>query len=604
MTTQQLIHILSPQVANQIAAGEVVERPASAVKELMENSLDAGATRVVVSIIGAGKKSIVIEDDGSGMSAADAELALQRHATSKITSSEDLHCIASHGFRGEALPSIASVSRFRMQTALAGSAEGVEVRVDGGAGTQIRPSPPRRGTRLEVLDLFLNTPARLNFMRTDKTEEAAIVEVFKSLALAHPRVAMKLELDGRKRFDFIAQSERERVLSILGGDFADNSVELSIKHEGMQISGFLGLPTFHFRDSTRLMFLVNGRVIRDKQLIAAVRAGYRDVMFHDRYPVALIKIELDPADVDVNVHPAKREVRFRSPQAVRAGVIACIRAAIEQMGKAVSSTTTDQAMRSMQYGGGGSVSAGGMPRFSSGDFRQPSISSGSTSVPGEVQRMLFSRPGVAEPEMPYGAGQLLNLGYPLAQIHRCYILAQTESGVILVDQHAAHERMTYEKLKKQLSNKQVSSQKLLTPETVQLTGETAAWLHEHSQDLEAFGVELEITGEESFRICAVPAMLVKEPAAELVAELVESCMLMGAKSEADDHGLGRILERWLGNRACKGSIKSGRLLSHEEQEALLREMEQTSNIAQCNHGRPTYVSLSLNDLDRLFGRKE
>ena len=596
----QLIHILSPQVANQIAAGEVVERPASAVKELVENSLDSGATKVVVRIAGAGKKSIVIEDDGCGMSAADAELALQRHATSKIESSEDLHLIASHGFRGEALPSIASVSRFRMQTALAGSHEGVEVRVDGGGATELRPASPRKGTRIEVLDLFLNTPARLNFMRTDRTEDAAIVEVFRSLALANPSVAMQLELDGRKRFDFKPQDESARVMAILGGEFAENSIEMAIEHEGMQISGHLGLPTFHHRDSTRMLFMVNGRVIRDKQLLAAVRAGYRDVMFHDRYPVAVIRIEIDPADVDVNVHPAKREVRFRSPQAVRAGVIACIRAAIEQMGQAVSSTTTDQAMRSMQYGGSAAGSA--MPRFSSGDFRAPSTPSKSNTM--ETQRRLFSQPQIAEPAAEYGVSKQLNLGHPLAQIHRCYILAQSESGVILVDQHAAHERMTYEKLKKQLAGKKVSSQKLLEPESLHLTGDVAAWLHDHSSELEPFGVELEIAGDELFLIRAVPAMLVREPAAELVAELVQSIMLMGAESEADEHGLGRVLERWLGNRACKGSIKSGRLLSHDEQEALLREMEGTPNIAQCNHGRPTYVSLSLNDLDRLFGRKD
>ncbi|NWF37055.1 DNA mismatch repair endonuclease MutL [Mariprofundus sp. KV] len=601
----QLIHILSPQVANQIAAGEVVERPASAVKELMENSLDSGASKVVVRITGAGKKSIVIEDDGCGMSAADAELALQRHATSKIESSEDLHLIASHGFRGEALPSIASVSRFRMQTALAGSSEGVEVRVDGGGTTEVRPAPPRKGTRIEVLDLFLNTPARLNFMRSDKTEDAAIVEVFRSLALANPSVAMQLELDGRKRFDFSPQDEPSRVFAILGSDFADNSIEMAIEHEGMQISGHLGLPTFHHRDSTRMLFMVNGRVIRDKQLLAAVRAGYRDVMFHDRYPVAVIRIEIDPADVDVNVHPAKREVRFRSPQAVRAGVIACIRAAIEQFGKSVSSTTSHQAMRSMQYGAAASGSASGsMPRFSSGDFRGSSASTGSSAMPKDMQRILFSAPGVAEPTGEYGVAGQLHLGHPLAQIHRCYILAQTDSGVILVDQHAAHERMTYEKLKRQLAGQKVSSQKLLTPELLHLTGETAAWLHEHSDDLHPFGVELEITGDESFLIRAVPGMLVREPAGELVAELVQSIMLMGAESEADGRGLGRILERWLGNRACKGSIKSGRLLSVDEQEALLREMEVTPNIAQCNHGRPTYVSLSLNDLDRLFGRKE
>ena len=345
--SESVIHILPPQVANQIAAGEVVERPASAVKELIENALDAGAQHIIVRIAGAGKKCIVIEDDGCGMSAADAELAIQRHATSKIETSEDLHRIASHGFRGEALPSIASVSRFRMQTALAGSSEGTEVRIDGGGDSETRPTAPRKGTRIEILDLFLNTPARLNFMRTDKTEEAAIVEVFRALALANPVAAMSLELDGRKRFDFSAQQERERVLAIMGKEFASNSIEQSIQHDGMQISAHLGLPTFHHRDSTRMMFLVNGRVIRDKQLIAALRAGYRDVMFHDRYPVAVIRLEIDPADVDVNVHPAKREVRFKSPQSVRAGIVACVRAAIERMGQSVSSTTTDQAFHAM-----------------------------------------------------------------------------------------------------------------------------------------------------------------------------------------------------------------------------------------------------------------
>jgi len=386
-----VIHVLSSQVANQIAAGEVVERPASAVKELMENALDAGATQINVRITGAGKKSMVIEDNGSGMSASDAELALRRHATSKIESSEDLHRIASHGFRGEALPSIASVSRFRMQTGIVGQPEGVEVRVDGGGASETRPAAPRIGTRIEVLDLFLNTPARLNFMRTEKTEEAAIVEVFRALALANPAVAMLLELDTRKRCDYPAQDERARLLAIMGKDFSDNSIDQCIEHEGMQISAHLGLPTFHHRNSTKMMFLVNGRVIRDKQLIAAVRAGYRDVMFHDRYPVALVKIEIDPADVDVNV-------------TVRAGIVACIRAGIERMGQAVSSTTTDQAIGSMQGGmgsyqgaaagqGGGSYS-GGMPHFSSGSFRP---SGQSTSMPSDLQRILFSGANAAEP---------------------------------------------------------------------------------------------------------------------------------------------------------------------------------------------------------------
>jgi len=607
----QLIHILPLQVANQIAAGEVVERPASAVKELMENALDAGATQISIYITGAGKKGIVIEDNGCGMSADDAELSLQRHATSKIETSADLHRIASHGFRGEALPAIASVSRFRMQTTLAGSAEGVEIRVDGGGTTETRPAAPRRGTRIEVLDLFLNTPARLNFMRTDKTEEAAIVEVVRALALANPAVAMLLELDGRKRFNFPVQDEQARLLAIMGKEFADNSVDISIEHERIQISARLGLPTFHHRDTTRMMFLVNGRVIRDKLLIAAMRAGYRDVMFHDRYPVALVKIEIDPADVDVNVHPAKREVRFKSPQTVRAGIVSCIRAGIERMGQSVSSTTTDQVMGSMQRGMGaypGSASGQGgdprsdsMPRFSSGGFRP---SGQSSNVAADLQRILFSSPSVSEPEGDYQAERKLDLGQPLAQIHRCYILTQTETGIMLVDQHAAHERMSYEKLKKQLAGQAVATQMLLTPVDLHLHGEVAAWLHDHGQSLVDFGVEVDVSGDESFQIRSVPAMLAAEPIIELVTELIESCRLLGSEAEAGSSGQARVLERWLGNRACKGSIKSGRLLSHEEQKALLRKMEQTPNIAQCNHGRPTYVSLSLNDLERLFGRKE
>jgi len=609
--SDQLIHILPPQVANQIAAGEVVERPASAVKELIENALDAGATQISVRITGAGKKGIVIEDNGCGMSADDAELSLQRHATSKIETSDDLHRIASHGFRGEALPAIASVSRFRMQTALAGSAEGAEVRIDGGSGQEVRPAAPRRGTRIEVLNLFLNTPARLNFMRTDKTEEAAIVEVVRSLALANPAVAMLLELDARKRFDFPVQDERARLLAIMGQEFTDNSVDISIEHEGIQISARLGLPTFHHRDSSRMMFLVNGRVIRDKQLIAAMRAGYRDVMFHDRYPVGLIRLEIDPADVDVNVHPAKREVRFKSPQTVRAGIVSCIRAGIERMGQSVSSTTTDQAMGSMQRGmpsyqgspagQGGGLRSGDMPRFSSGNFRP---SGQSSSVPDDLQRILFSSPVAGEPEHDYQVEGKLDLGQPLAQVHRCYILTQTNTGVMLVDQHAAHERMTYEKLKKQLIGQSVAMQMLLTPAELSLDGETAAWLHDHAQMLLVFGVEIDICGDELFQIRSVPAMLAAESVTELVIELIEACRLQGVESEAGSSGQARILERWLGNRACKGSIKSGRLLSYEEQESLLRKMEQTPNIAQCNHGRPTYISLSLNDLERLFGRKD
>ncbi len=594
-------------MANQIAAGEVVERPASAVKELVENSLDAGASRIAVRIDRAGKKRIEVEDNGCGMSDADALLALKRHATSKIDSSEDLHRIASHGFRGEALPSIASVSRFRMQTALAGSA-GVEVRVDGGKDAEVRPAAPRQGTRIEILNLFLNTPARLGFMRTDKTEEAAIVEVMRGLALAHASVAISLHLDGRKRLELPVQDASRRVMAIMGKDFEANSVEQRLEHEGIQVAAWLGLPTYHHRDSTRMYFLLNGRVIRDKQLIAAVRAGYRDVMFHDRYPVVVIHIDLDPADVDVNVHPAKREVRFKSPQTVRAAVVACIRAAIEQVGQSVSSMPTRQALHAMQ----GSITERGL----GGGQRHPGASSSSlrghsghavSRTSEDIQRLLFRAPhAVHEGEAVYHADVPLNLGHALAQIHRCFILTQTEEGVLLVDQHAAHERITYEKLKRQLGGGKLVSQPLLTPVTWKLAeqGQDAvlAWLHDHAKELQMFGIDVVLEGE--VRILAVPALLGDESPVALVEELVDACMLIGMDSEAGDTGMGRVLERWLGNRACKGSIKAGRVMSRDEQQALLHEMEKTPNIAQCNHGRPTYVRLALNDLDRLFGRKE
>jgi len=606
--SKQYIHILPPQVANQIAAGEVVERPASAVKELMENSVDAGASRITVRITGAGKKRIEIEDDGCGMSPIDAEIAVQRHATSKIETSADLHCIASHGFRGEALPSIASVSRFRMTTGFKGEREGVEIRVNGGLETETRPAPVRQGTKVEILDLFLNTPARLSFMRTDKTEEAAITEVFKGLALAHPKVAMRLELDERKRFDFVSQSEEGRVLAILGKDFADNFLQQSLEHESIQVSAFLGLPTYHHRDSTRMMFLVNGRVIRDKQLIAALRAGYRDVMFHDRYPVAVIRLEIDPATVDVNVHPAKREVRFKSPQMVFSAIVGCVREGIARMGQSVASTTTHQALHAMQPEPSHYTTRNTMPNFQS--ERSPSYQHKTVNhVAADVQQMLFSSSHVAEAGAAYAfvshdVSDKLDLGQPLAQIHQCYVLAQTPEGIILVDQHAAHERMTYEKLKKQLTGGDVAVQMLLTPEPLELDDVSMAWLHDHSDALGKFAVSLQVKNENTILIQSVPAMLGKEPPAELVAELIGSCMLLGIEAEADKTGLGRILERWLGNRACKGSIKAGRTLLHDEQFNLLREMEKTPNIAQCNHGRPTYVRLSLYDLDRLFGRKE
>jgi len=577
-----VIHVLPPAVANQIAAGEVVERPASIVKELVENSMDAGATHIRVRIEQAGKKLIEVDDDGCGMSGADALLALKRHATSKISTVEELHTIASHGFRGEALPSIASVSRLEMHTALRGATAGVEAISEGSSASDSRPAPPRYGTRVRVRDLFFNTPARLRFLRTDRTEDAVIVETLRSLALANGDIGLRLEADGKRRLDVPAgQTREERVRTIMGKEFAANQHPCQLEHDGIHVDGFFGLPTHHHRNAKRMHFFINGRVVHDKQLISALKAGYRDVLFHDRFPQAIVWIEMDPAEVDVNVHPAKREVRFRKPQEVRAAVIACARAAIETMGQTVSSMPAKQALRHMH-----------------------TSTRSHAPVNTATLRNLFSTPeSIAEPDASeYQAytDQPLNLGMPLAQIHRCYILAQTDDGVVLVDQHAAAERIRYEKFKRQLLQGTLARQRLLTPAIWQPDTTTSAWVHDHADDLVRFGFEVEAKGEESFAITAIPAIVHDEPPVELVSELVESMISIGAAAE----GYGRVLERWLGNRACKSAIKSGRVLGPEEQEALLRTMEKTPNIAQCNHGRPTYVKLSLNELERLFGRRE
>jgi len=601
------IHVLPSAVANRIAAGEVVERPASIVKELVENSLDAGATRIRVAIEQAGRRLIEIEDDGCGMFRDDALLSLKRHATSKISDAEDLSAIASHGFRGEALPSIVSVCRFDMQTALADADVGTAIVCDGGDDVSVAPAAPRRGTRIRVRDLFFNTPARQRFLRTERTEEAVIVESLRSLALANPATGFQLTCDGRKRLDVPAGQSREaRIAGILGRQFMDNQQPHTEAFEGVHVAGFFALPTHHHRDAGRMYFFINGRVVHDRQLISALKAGYRDVLFHDRFPQAVLWVEMDPAEVDVNVHPAKREVRFRQPQAVRGAVVNAVRAAISRMGQRVSDATTAQALRAMGSGSPASSMRPPMPTSQGKDdaaWRQ-GLQHLFTGLSAS-QRDGETQGGVAEPGQAFDsaqggeASQALHLGQPLAQIHRCYIVAQSEQGIVLVDQHAAAERITYERLKRQLADGRLARQMLLTPAEWHPDASTSAWLHEHGEALQVYGFEIEARGEEAFAITAVPAMLGGESPLEMAGELTASLRATGAGAE----GRGRVLERWLGNRACKGSLKAGRLLRHEEQESLLREMERTPNIAQCNHGRPTYVRLSLGELDGLFGRR-
>ncbi len=598
------IQILPPLLANQIAAGEVVERPASVVKELLENSLDAAATQLSVCIEEAGKRLIEVEDNGLGMDAEDAVLALKRHATSKITTIDDLHAIASHGFRGEALPSIASVSRLLLETCPQHASEGVSLRVEAGEICAQKPLPVRQGTRIRVHDLFYNTPARRRFMRSDRSEDAAIVEVVRGLALSSPEVGFCLKMNGRVRFQLEAGQDRaQRVRSLLGDELSDNARLQDLLYEGITVEGVFAYPTHHYRDSTRMHFLLNGRMIRDKALAAVLRVAYRDVMFHDRYPQAVVWLELDPALVDVNVHPSKREVRFSKPADVHAALLACARTAIEHMGQQVSSMTTAKALQSMQPAEPSSHAQPAQTTIKETEYRAAPVdasmyaSIGKTAVAMTAEPMALHQPVLDASFEPEG----LFLGEPLAQIHGCFLISQTRDGVVLVDQHAAAERIAYERLKAQLLAKKVARQSLLLPISWQPSLEFAAYLHDQAETLLDFGFELQATdADDVFQICSVPAVLIREHPVHILEELLASLQLISLAEQ----GHGRVLERWLGNYACRHSIKSGKPLNLDQQRVLLREMEQTPNIAQCNHGRPTYVRLSLSDLERLFGRRE
>ncbi|MDX8377414.1 MAG: DNA mismatch repair endonuclease MutL [Mariprofundales bacterium] len=601
------INILPPLVADQIAAGEVVERPASVIKELVENAIDAGATQIQVQIEEAGKRFICVEDNGCGMSEDDLKLCLLRHATSKINQLDDLNTIASHGFRGEALPSIASVSRILLHTATSTANEGRILQAIAGKNPEIKPAKIRQGTRIEVRDLFLNTPARLSFMRSNRSEEAACVDVMRALAFCHPSVGLRLQINQRKRLEFdIADTVQKRITAILGKEFGENNRYARMECDGVCVSGCFGLPTFNHSNSQHMLFAVNGRVVRDKVLIAAGRAGYEDVMLHNRQPVLAAYIELDPALVDVNVHPAKREVRFSAPQTVRSAVVACIRGIVRLHGQSVSNTAAQQAIqRITKQLPQSHISSASQ----SGKQRQRPTTTNSPAPSAAMMRTLFSQPecnevAEAAPKTPPTtqaqqepqAELSLQLGYALAQIHERYILAQTDDGIILVDQHAAHERITFERMKAQLHAGKIASQQLLQAEEIHLCTQELAWLHEHAAILLNYGVTIRVIDEHIAEVSAIPALFTKENPEEYIPLLVQACM-----NEADCTPA-RLLESWVANRACRCALKFGHKLMPEAQNDLLRQMEKTPNIAQCNHGRPSYARLSLKELDQLFGR--
>jgi DNA mismatch repair protein MutL len=626
-----IVRQLSETTVNRIAAGEVIERPASVVKELVENALDAGATRIEVVTAGGGKTLLRVSDDGVGMGPDDLALAVQRHCTSKLAE-DDLFRIEHLGFRGEALPSIGAVARMAIATRRAEDAHGWEIGLDGGLVSDVRPSAISRGTRVEVRDLFFATPARLKFLKSDRAETAAITEVVKRLALARPDVRFSLSGADRSSHDWpVARGDdalTARVAAIVGDDFAENSLQIEAEREGIRLTGRIGLPTYHRAASTQQYLTVNGRPVRDKMLFGAIRGAYADVMSSDRHAVVVLDVALDPREVDVNVHPTKADVRFRDAGLVRGLLVGALRQALAAAGHRATSTGGAATLAALRTGA--ATPAWSAPARAAGwtppsgplwraaerpsapfdwrtDAASPDLSSPSAiagSVLGEREVSPFD--AVLAPsadarahEAPLDeASEARPLGAARAQVHANYLVAQTRDGLVIVDAHAAHERLTYEKLKAQMAETGIARQGLLIPEIVELPEEDAARLLARAEDLAAVGLVIESFGGAAVAVREVPAILRNGDVAGLVRDVADDL----AEWDTSDRVKARI-DEILATMACHGSVRTGRRLRPQEMDALLREMEATPNSGQCNHGRPTWVELKLADIERLFGRK-
>ncbi|HVG51369.1 MAG TPA: DNA mismatch repair endonuclease MutL [Xanthobacteraceae bacterium] len=604
------IRQLEPGIINRIAAGEVVERPASVVKELVENALDAGATRIDVLTDGGGRRLISVTDNGSGMSCEDLALAVERHATSKLPD-DDLMAIATLGFRGEALPSIGSVARLTITTRHASGPNAWTISVDGGEKSDVRPAALSEGTRIEVRDLFYATPARLKFLKADRTEGEAIRDCVRRLAMSRPDVAFTLAGEERAPVTWPAAlsgaaGRLARLSDVLGADFHANAVEISGGRDGLLIEGYAGLPTFTRANSLSQYLFVNGRPVRDKLLAGAVRGVYADYLPRDRHPVVTLFVTVEPREVDVNVHPAKAEVRFRDAGLVRASIVRALKDALGRESTRAATTGGTATVAAFRPG----APASRRPIDGRWDWRnspaRPSYPvQGANALAGfaEAAQAAFEvgAPSAdARADVVAPAADLIDrpLGAARAQIHETYIVAQTRDGVVIVDQHAAHERLVYEKMKAALEKSGVARQILLIPEIVELDEADAARLSARTEELARFGLVLDAFGPGAVAVRETPGLLGEIDAGALVRDLAEH---MAEWDEALP--LERRLMHVSATMACHGSVRAGRRLKAEEMNALLREMEATPNSGQCNHGRPTYVELKLSDIERLFGRK-
>lgn len=602
------IRQLDESTANRIAAGEVVERPASAVKELVENALDAGARRIEIAIQDGGRSLIRVSDDGCGMSAQDLPLALNRHATSKIDGS-DLLAIHSFGFRGEALPSLGAVGRLTV-TSRAEGADGATISVAGGHVTPPRPAAANRGTVVELRDLFFATPARLKFLRSDRAETQAVADVIRRLAMAEPLTGFTLTSDGREIFRADAEQGelfdafRTRLARVMGNDFIDNAITLDAPQGGLALTGFAALPTYSRGTAVAQHIFVNGRPVRDRLLTGALRAGYMDVLPAGRHPAAVLYLRCDPQLVDVNVHPAKAEIRFRDPAAARGLVVSALRHALAETRARASTSIGAATLAAFRPEPGGALRGYQMdyrPRHPSGgairaalDAQAPMAQMGAQMEYGfaESPSARFETdpdPQFPPPDAPLGAAR--------AQIHENYIIAQTGDGLVIVDQHAAHERLVYERLKAQAAANGIASQALLIPEIVELSPADTDRILSIADELAGLGLVIEPFGTGAIALREAPALLSKLDAPALIRDILDDLADQGSSER-----LQARLDAVLSSMACHGSVRSGRRMAAEEMNALLREMERTPNSGQCNHGRPTWVKLPLSDIERLFGR--
>jgi DNA mismatch repair protein MutL len=595
------IRLLPDGVINRIAAGEVVERPASAVKELVENAIDSGARQIEVRVSEGGRALIQISDDGCGMSRAELPLAIARHATSKLPRDDDLGNISTLGFRGEALPSIAAVSRMEITSREKGAENAWTLSIAGGAVAEPVPAAHPPGTTVTVRDLFYATPARLKFLKTERTELSHISDTLSRLAMARPDIGFTL-MDGEREVlrapagEDLLDARLARLALVIGRDFSDNALAVDAEREGVRLTGYAGLPTYNRATARQQYLFVNGRPVRDRLLAGAVRGAYHDFLGGGRHPVLALFIELAPDGLDVNVHPAKTEVRFRDAGVVRGLIVGSLKCALSDAGHRAASTVSYAALGAIRPGNGEfqpvlRAHAGGYPKAPVSTMRSLS------DVASEYQSPL----GTPTADIPDAVDEVSGdfpLGVARGQVHATYIVAQTEDGIVIVDQHAAHERLVYERMKEALSGGGVSRQMLLLPEVVELEESAASRLALRSDELADLGLVLEAFGPGAVIVRETPALLGEGDVKGLVNDLAEELAEFG-----ESVTLKEKLSEVCSSMACHGSVRAGRRLKAEEMNALLREMEATPHSGQCNHGRPTYVELKLADIERLFGRR-